>query len=96
MRDYVLASLLYERLSEIKQLNLNKSFGAAYLWGALLSLPTDVAGLPALGEDESVPRQVFVLRVKLLRGLVERGVLPVKLLKARLEEVLLSTLNRIR
>ena len=96
MHDYVLATLLYERLSEIRQLDLNKLFGVAYLWVALSSLPADVASLPALAEDESIPRQVFVLRVKLLRGLVERGGLPVKLLKTRLEEVLLSTLNRIR
>jgi hypothetical protein len=96
MHDYVLAALLYERLSEIRELNLNKLFGAAYLWVALLSLPADVAGLPVVGEDDSIPRQVFVLRVKLLRGLAERGMLPVKLLKSRLEEVLLSTLNRIR
>jgi hypothetical protein len=96
MHDYVLASLLYERLGEIRQLNLDKLFGTAYLWVALSSLPADVAGLPALSEDYSIPRQVFVVRVQLLRGLAERGSLPIKLLKARLEEVLLSTLNRIR
>lgn len=96
MHDYVLATLLYERLGEIRQLNLNKLFGKAYLWRSLSSLPADVAQLPSLPGDESIPRQVFVVRVQLLRGLAERGILPMKSLKSRLEEVLLSTLNRIR
>lgn len=89
MVDSALAALLSRRLAQVQRADLTKSFDAASVRAVLTSLPDDVAQLPA---SESPTRPALVARLEQLR---QRD-LATEDMKWRLEEVLLSTLSRIR